>query len=241
MTDRTALRIYLAIWCLSVALAAVSTWWFGLDAQVPVDMAADGTVTKSRSVAVLWLMPGMASVLYGAMGLAAWIEARRRRRKPPVVLSADAQRGLQIYGRAIRTGMAGFGLLILMLQVFAVLRTAGIVAPLGLDREGIVRLFAAMAGVLFAYTGNITPKLPWMRRPRLDTSPFYRANRAIGWIFMLGGLGYVLSALLLPFEQMIRVNGWLIVAMIGLPFLFTVHAAVTSWRRTRDAQRDGVS
>lgn len=234
-TTRKTLLVYLAIWTASVLLAAGSTAWLGLDARVPVDMLADGTVTRSRSIAVLWLMPAMATVLFGSLALGAWFEAWRARRRPPVALGEDAQRGLAAYGRAIRTGMTGFGLLLLALQVFGLLRASGVPAPLGLDREGMVRLFNLVAGALFAYMGNVTPRLPWLRRPGLDTAPFYRANRAVGWIFMLGGLGYMLSALVSPFERMVALNGWLVLGMLGLSaavYLAAVAASAVHVLRT---------
>ncbi len=213
---RKSLMIYFVLWSASVLLAAASTAWLGLDARIPVDMTAAGVVTRSRSAAVLWFGPGLVTVLFGAMALGAGFEAWRDRRRPPVALGEDARRGLLVYGRAVRTVMAGFGLLILMMQLFTLLRANGVAAPLGLDREGMVRLFNVVAGVLFAYVGNVTPKLPWLRRPGLDTAPFYRANRWVGWTFMLGGLGYVLSGLLLPFARMVAANQWLILAMLAL-------------------------
>jgi hypothetical protein len=230
-TTRKTLLVYGALWSASVLLAAGSTLWLGLDARVPVDMLADGTVTKSRSVAVLWLMPALATVLFGSMALGAWFEAWRARRRPPAELGEDAQRGLAAYGRAIRTVMTGFGLLLLALQLFGLLRASGIPAPLGLDREGMVRLLNLVAGALFAYIGNVTPRLPWLRRPGLDTAPFYRANRAVGWIFMLGGLGYILSALVWPFERMVAVNGWLVLGMLGFSAGFYLLAVIASARR----------
>lgn len=232
MTDtRKTLVIYFAIWCLSVAIAAGSTLWLGLDARVPGDIMADGTVTNSRSIAVLWLMPAFATFLYGLTALGAWFEELRRRRRPPVQLGEDTRRGLAIYGRTIRNGFIGFGLLILMLQLFGLLRANGIATPLGLDRDGMVRLFNVFAGALFAYMGNATPKLPWLRQTGLDTAPYYRANRFVGWVFLLGGIGYMLSALTLPFDRMTQANGLLILAMIGLPALFYLSALVMSWRR----------
>lgn len=225
---RKSLTIYLSLWGISVLIAAASTLWLGLDARIPVDMTAAGVVTKSRSAAVLWFGPGMATVLFGTMALGAWFEAWRYRRRPPVELGEDARRGLVTYGRAVRRVMTGFGLLILMIQLFTLVRANGVVAPLGLDREGVVRLFNVVAGALFAYVGNVTPKLPWLRKPGLDTAPFYRANRWAGWTFMLGGLGYVLAGLLLPFERMMQANAWLIGGMLGLSALCYAIAVAAS-------------
>jgi hypothetical protein len=231
MTEtRKTLLIYLAIWSVSMLVALGSTLWLGLDARIPVDMTADGTVTKSRSAAVLWFGPGMAAVLYGAMALGAWFEARRARRKPPVELGDDARRGLALYGHAVRTGMVGFGLLILVMQLFTLLRASGIPAPLGLGREGMVRLFGAVAGVLFAYIGNVTPKVPWLRQPGRDTTPYYRADRWVGRILLLGGFGYVVSSLVLPFDRMTQANGWLILAMLGTSALVCGIALAASVR-----------
>jgi hypothetical protein len=239
MTDtRKTLTIYLALWCLSLLLAFGSTLWLGLDARIPVDIGADGAVIKSRSIAVLWLMPGMATVLFGSMGLGVWFEARRARRRSPVELGEDALRSLALYGRTIRNGMIGFGVLILVLQVFSLLRASGIPAPLGLDREGVVRFFNVVAGALFAYIGNVTPKLPWPRRADLDTSAFYDTSRRVGWVFTLGGIGYILSALIAPFDRMIEANGWLIAGMLGLPVLIYLHALALCVRRTARAARD---
>lgn len=236
---RKSLTIYLVLWCASMLIAAASTGWLGLDARIPVEMTADGIVTKSRSAAVLWFGPGMATVLFGTMALGAWFEAWRYRRRPPVELGEDARRGLAVYGRAVRTVMTGFGLLILVIQVFTLLRANGIATPLGLDREGVVRLFNMIAGALFAYVGNVTPKLPWLRKPGLHTAPFYRANRWVGWTFMLGGLGYILSGLLLPFERMMQANAWLIGGMLGLSALcYGIVVAASALRATRTGKPD---
>jgi hypothetical protein len=240
MTDYSKpLPLYFAIWCVTILMAAAGTLWLGLDARIPVDIAANGVVLKTRSVAVLWFAPAMTAFLYGSLALGGWIDARRRRRRKPVELGEDALRGLEAFGRAIRNVMVGFGLLLILMELFTLLRAGGITTPLGLDREGVVRLVSLVAGALFAYSGNVIPKLPWMSRPGLDTSAFYRANRLVGWIFMLGGLGYVLSALTLPFNEMTRINGLLVLAMLGLSALCYLGATVSSWRRIKAAPGEG--
>lgn len=238
---RKTLLIYLVIWCVSVAVAAGSTLWLGLDARIPMDMLADGTVTKARSVVALWRLPGMLTFVYGALALAAAMEAmRERRRAVPVELSEDAQRALGRYGRVIRNTMIGFGVIGILFQVFTLLRADGVIAPLGLDREGAVRAMSVAVGLLCAYAGNVTPKIPYVRNRAMDAARHFRTNRFVGRIFLAGGIGYIVAALLLPFERMIQVHGWLILGMLGLSAL-RYAAAMAAWRREqRWAEREGL-
>lgn len=228
---RNTLLIYLCLWCAGIVIAAGGIAWLGVDARIPVDILPDGTATKSRSVAVLWFMPAILTFMYGLMALGAGLDALRRRHRP-VTLGEDAQRSLVRYGRAIRNTMVGFGALALLLQVFTLLRAGGVIAPLGLDREGVVRVFAIVAGVLFAYAGNATPKIPYVPTAMLDPVRHFRSNRFAGWVFLLGGFGYVLSALLLPFDRMTQATGLLVLAMIALPAV-RYAAALAAYRRQK--------
>lgn len=236
---RNTLLIYFGLWLVCAALAAGGTIWLGLDGRVPVEMLADGTVTKSRSVAMLWFMPAIVAVMYGSLAIAALVQARRWRGRT-VHLSEDAQRALTVFGRTFRIYMIGFGVLGILLQVFVLSRAGGIVTPLGLGPEGMVRAFNVLAGLLFAYAGNVTPKLPYVENAGVDAARHHRANRFAGWVFVVGGLAYSLIALILPFAQLTRVSGYLIAAMILLPLARYVWARVAYRRQKRWEEREGL-
>ncbi len=242
MTEvRKTLLIYFTIWCVSVIIAAGATLWFGPGARVPVDFAADGTVTKFRSVAVLWFMPGLLTIMYGFLPLMAWLDARYWRiRAPDAQLSNDAQRSLALYGRTFRNYMIAFGVMAILLQLFGLARAAGVAAPLGFDRETIVRAFNVVAGLLFAYAGNVTPKLPYTPNKAVDAARHYRSNRFAGWVFTIGGAAYSLNGLFTPFEQVGPAAGLLLAAMILLPMLAFVWARIAYRRERRWAEHEGL-
>jgi hypothetical protein len=238
---RKTLLIYFAIWCISIAVAAISLLWLGADARIPVDMLADGTVTKSRSTVVLWFLPALLTILYGPMAIAAPLDAWRWRKWPPAQpLGDDAQRSLARYGRTIRHYMIAFGVLGVLMQLFMLARALGVVTPLGLDREGMVRIFFFCAGLLFAYAGNATPKLPYVRTRTIDAARHHRANRFVGWVFLLGGLAYSAMALVAPFDQLSQFGGLLIGSMIVLPIVRYAWAIHSYRRQKRWEEHEGI-
>jgi hypothetical protein len=238
---RKTLLIYFAIWCVSIAVAAVSALWLGADTRIPVDMLADGTVTKSVGGAVLWFLPAIHTVLYGTLLIAALAEAWRWRKWPPATpLGDDAKRSLARYGRTIRNYMIAFGVLGILMQLFMLARALGVVTPLGLDREGMVRIFFFCAGLLFAYAGNATPKLPYVRTRTIDAARQLRANRFVGWVFMAGGLAYSLTALVAPFDRLSQYGGMLIGAMLLLPVIRYVWAVIDYRREQRWLKHEGL-
>lgn len=238
---RKSLLIYLAVWCASIAVAAVSLLWLGADARIPVDMLPDGTVTKSRSTVMLWFMPAMLTILYGLMAAAARIDAWRWRKWPPAnPLSDDAKRSLALYGRTIRNYATAFGVLAILMQLFILARALGVAAPLGLDREGVVRLFFFFAGLLFAYAGNVTPKLPYVATRTIDAARHHRANRFVGWVFLVGGLAYSLMGLVAPFERLSQYGGLLIGSMMLLPVIRYGYAIYSYRRQKRWEDHEGL-
>jgi hypothetical protein len=215
---RTKLITYAILLAISIALAAGATLWLGSDGRIPVDMTAEGVVTKSASVRVLWGASALLLILFGSLALGAWGTARRQA-TAPVQLSSDATRSLNQYAATIHSFFVGMGILTIFLQAFSIVRAAGVAQPLGLDREGAVRLFFAIAGCLFVFVGNVVPKLPYIPSAFLDARRHFRLNRFLGWTVIIGGLLHVAAAFAAPFEQLSPVTGPVVLAMIVLPLL----------------------
>lgn len=236
---RKTLSIYFVLWLIGVATAAGGTLWLGVDGRVPVDIDPDGTVTRSGPAAALWIIPGILTLMYGALPIAGWIDSLRWR-GGTIHLSEDAQRGLHRYGRTFRNYMIAFGALAILLQLFALARAGGVVTPLDFDREGAVRVFNIIAGLLFAYAGNVTPKLPYVPNPAMDAARHHRANRFAGWVFTVGGVAYALNGLVAPFALMGPAAGAILAAMILLTVLRYAWALIAYRRQKRWEQHEGL-
>ena len=102
--------------------------------------------------------------------------------------------------------------------MLAILRTAGIALPLEFD----LRAFYFGFGVLLAYAGNFTPKIPALPDRWLGASGFAKAHRFAGWVFTLGGILICFAALTVPAETIPTITQKLIYGTVGLPALNTL-------------------
>jgi hypothetical protein len=213
--DFATFTILLAV---SLALAAGGILWLGTDGRVPIDMTADGEVTKSGSVLGLWLGPAFTLVLWGlgAPGVV-WLSNLVKRVRESG--GEDVLRGLGDYRAALRAYAVGFTLLVIGMQIFILARAAGVARPLGLDKESFARLFFVLGGLLFAYFGNISPKVPYVPTPAIDAARHYKAHRFFGLVFTLGGVAYCVVAVAAPFDQLGSVTWPIAMTMIVLPLI----------------------
>jgi hypothetical protein len=232
MTGRAKdLAMFAGLFAVSVSLAVGGMVWLGPDGRVPVDMTADGEVTRSVSVVVLWFGPGLmlAMLALGAPG-SAWLSTALAQARADEGRE-DAARGLARYLGAFRIYGAAFLVLTIGLQVFLLARAGGVARPLGLDRDGFVRLFFVLAGLLFVFIGNVAPKIPYVASRWIDAARHHKANRFFGLVFALGGAGYCVAAVVTPFNRLSAVMGVLGVAMILLP-LARIAWLTIDYRRT---------
>jgi hypothetical protein len=210
--DRKLVTAFTVLVAVSTAFAVGAVLWFGPEAQlanVPGIGAHDAV--RSPSIWVLFTAPPVLAIL-GAV--AAFFIPRPKLDG----LSDDAQRGLDLYRNAGRVFFIGVGALLVGLQALAILRTAGIALPLEFD----LRAFYFGFGVLLAYAGNFTPKLPALPDRWLGASGFAKAHRFAGWVFTLGGILICFAALTAPAETIPTTTQKLIYGMVGLPALNTL-------------------
>ena len=68
-----------------------------------------------------------------------------------------------------------------------------------IDHETRTRIVTAMFGLVIAWSGNMMPKtLTPLARLRCDPARYQARVRRAGWAFVLAGLGWSLSWLVLP-------------------------------------------
>lgn len=232
MTERTKdFATFAILSAVTVALALGGTLWLGVDGRVPVEMTVDGVVTRSANVSVLWFVPVFTLALWGlGAPVAIWLSAvlaKARAREG----AEDAVRGLARYRSALRVYAAGFTAVMIAIQLFVLARAAGIARPLGFDRETIVRFAFLVFGLLFAYIGNLAPKIPYTPNPAYDAVRHYKANRFAGLIFVLGGIATCIAAIAAPFDRLAAATGALSAAMIGLPLIRLAMLVIEQWRK----------
>jgi hypothetical protein len=207
--DRKLVRAFSVLVALTTACAVAAVLWFGPDAPLTnvLGVSEDGA-RQSPSVWILFAVPAGLAIL-GAIAAVILPSPKLE------CLSEDAQRGLDLYRSAGRVFLFGVGVLFAGLQALAILRTAGIAVPLELD----LRAFFFGFGLLLAYAGNFTPKMPALPDKWLGASGFAKAYRFAGWVFMLGGMLICCTALIVPIERIQATTQSLIYAIVGLPAL----------------------
>jgi hypothetical protein len=68
-----------------------------------------------------------------------------------------------------------------------------------IDHEVRTRVVSAMFGLIVAWSGNMVPKtLTPLARLRCDPARYQARQRRAGWAFVLAGLGWSVSWLILP-------------------------------------------
>jgi hypothetical protein len=207
--DRKLVVAFTVLVAITTACAVAAILWFGPDAQLSnVPGISQDRAHKSASVWILFTVPAGLAVL-GALGaiFLPWPKLD--------CLGEDAQRGLGLYRSAGRVFFIGVGALFAGLQALAILRTGGIALPLELD----LRAFYFGFGLLVAYAGNFTPKMPTLHDKWLGASGFAKAYRFAGWVFMLGGILLCFTALIVPIERIQATTQQLFYAIVGLPAL----------------------
>jgi hypothetical protein len=238
MTERTKDFVTFAVLlAASAALAIGGLLWLGPEGRLPVEMAADGTVTRSTGVLALTFGPAFTLVLWGLGAPAAmWLSSAltKLRASDP---SGDAVQGLTRYLGALRAYVTGFTLLVIFIQIFMLLRAAGVARPLGLDRESVVRLFSALGGLLFIFIGNVSPKIPYVPNRWMDAARHFKGNRFAGWVFLVGGIAYVTVALGAPFDRLPLASFSLCLSMMILTFGRYVALTLESLREARAGGR----
>ena len=148
--DRKLVVAFTVLVALTTAFAVGAILWFGPDAQLAnVPGVSEDRALESPSVWILFAVPAGLAIL-GAVAavILPWPKLD--------CLSEDGQRGLDLYRNAGRVFFIGVGVLFSSLQALAILRTGGIAVPLEFD----LRAFYFGFGVLLAYAGNFTPKMP---------------------------------------------------------------------------------
>jgi hypothetical protein len=205
--DRKLMVAFAVLVALTTACALAAVLWFGPDAQLTnVPGISEDKALRQPSVWILFAVPvGLAALGALAAALLPWPKLD--------CLSEDAERGLDIYRSAGRVFFIGVGVLVGGLQALAIVRTSGVALPLELD----LRAFYFGFGVLLAYAGNFTPKMPALPDKWLGAAGFAKAYRFAGWVFMLGGILVCFTALTVPSERIQATTQQLIYAMVGLP------------------------
>lgn len=204
---------------ISAALSAGAVLVLGADARIPVDVAPDGTVTRSASIDGLAVPPMIFAVIAVGMSLSMLPLAGGIARGRSEDRGADYIQGLESQIRMLRRYAVGAGVVIILMQLFVLSRAAGIVYPLGLDRDGAVRLAFFLFGVLFCYFGNLVPKAPYLTNKRVDAAAYSKVNRFNGRVFLLGGIAVCITALIAPFDRVADFVSPIVLTMMALPVL----------------------
>jgi hypothetical protein len=207
--DRKLVVAFTVLVALTTSFAVGAILWFGPDAQLAnVPGVSEDRALRSPSVWILFTVPPGLAIL-GALAAVflPWPKLDG--------LSEDAERGLDLYRNARRVFFIGVGVLVSSLQALAILRTGGIAIPLEFD----LRAFYFGFGVLLAYAGNFTPKMPALQDRWLGASGFAKSYRFAGWVFAIGGVLTCFTALTVPIDQMQATTQKLIYAIVGLPVL----------------------
>jgi hypothetical protein len=207
--DRKLVVAFTALVALTTAFAIGAVVWFGPDAQLAnVPGVSEDRALRSPSVWILFAVPaGLAILGAVAAAILPWPKLD--------CLSEDGQRGLDLYRNAGRVFFIGVGVLFSGVQVLAILRTGGIAIPLELD----LRAFYFGFGVLLAYAGNFTPKMPALPDSWLGAAGFAKSYRFAGWVFAIGGILMCFVSLIVPIDQIQATTQKLIYAIVGLPVL----------------------
>ena len=207
--DRKLVVAFTVLVALTTAFAVGAILWFGPDAQLAnVPGVSEDRALESPSVWILFAVPAGLAIL-GAVAavILPWPKLD--------CLSEDGQRGLDLYRNAGRVFFIGVGVLFSSLQALAILRTGGIAVPLEFD----LRAFYFGFGVLLAYAGNFTPKMPALPDRWLGASGFAKSYRFAGWVFAIGGILMCFTSLIVPIDQIQATTQKLIYATVGLPVL----------------------
>jgi hypothetical protein len=207
--DRKLVVVFTGLVALTTAFAIGAVLSFGPDAQLAnLPGVSEGRALQSPSVWILFAVPAGLAIL-GAVTAAIlpWPKLD--------CLSEDGQRGLDLYRNAGRVFFVGIGALVSSLQALAILRTGGIAIPLEFD----LRAFYFGFGVLLAYAGNFTPKMPALPDRWLGASGFAKSYRFAGWVFAIGGILMCFTSLIVPIDQIQAITQKLIYAIVGLPVL----------------------
>jgi hypothetical protein len=227
--DRKLVVAFTVLVAVTTAFAIGSIVWFGPDAHLAniPGVSADRAL-KSPSVWILFAVPAGLAIL-GALAavLLPWPKLE--------YLSEDAQRGLGLYRNAGRVFFIGVGALFACLQAFAILRTAGIALPPEFD----LRAFYFGFGVLLAYAGNFTPKMPALPDRWLGASGFVKAYRFAGWVFTIGGILMCFAAVVVPAEEIPKTTQKLIYAAVGLPIHYCCTSSIVRTTNQHDRVDSG--
>jgi len=217
----------------SLALAFGGVLWLGADGRLPVEIV-QGDIVRTGSVWALFGPALIVLIIWGLLipcgvALAAPLTASNP-------LDGDAARNLRRYLAALRIYAIGFSVLAILLQLFLLVRAAGVALPLGLDRQGAVRLSFLFSGLLFAFMGNLSPKVPHVARAKVQ-APFsaaehYKIGRFFGWVFVGGGCVIIALALAGSFETLTAAVPWILGGMIVLPMIRCLIGARASRRHS---------
>jgi hypothetical protein len=229
---RRNLAAFGALFGLSLMLTLGAIAWLGPGGRIPVDIASVDAGTRDTSVMALLFPPILVLVLWFMQIPLSWAIGAPLRASPPP--GEDIAENTRRYLRMLRFYVIGGCIVAILMQAFVMARAAGIAAPLGLNREGFVRLAFFVFGMLFFYFGNASPKAPYTPTKWIDAARHYRSARFGGWVFAIGGIAVCVLAIAAPFETLSESITPLLFTMMTLP---VVRGLVDVVSHRREASR----
>lgn len=134
--------------------------------------------------ALVW---AVVMLLFGCMTWALRVDSRRRQN------AGYGQRSSQ----SIQAGVLTAGLIMALCLGGVLAKKLGVAGDSNLSWRGTMIIL----GIFFAVTGNSIPKvLPPLSAARYDAASVQACRRAVGWTWVLTGLGFTACWLLLPVE-----------------------------------------
>jgi len=201
-------RTIIITWVLALLpLAAVAVLYSSLPGRIPTHWDINGTVTYG-SKNTIWMVAGLSPLMAVLFGVLPKIDPRRK----------NYAKFQEYYD--------GFRIVILL---FLLVLTGVILSEsLSPGHISVGRIVPICVGILFAYIGNILPKIknnffmgiktPWTLS---DPDVWNRSNRLGGRLFFWFGIVFAVGGLFLPESVYFAILMIGVVAISGLPTLMS--------------------